>query len=250
MKHTLVSLALLGLTASATADGLADLRAALARYPAQSPLKATLEVKSLDRHGDGADADETVGEARVLVEDGVRGLQVIYAKEVLARLDAEAREHSRDPKSKTPTRSALGKLDVTDVQPLVSATAPLARRLDDAVLKEEKAEAWQGRPARRLSFTIPDRHLTAAQRKYVKHFESSLDVWIGPDGTPLASSEHSNVSGRAFVVVSFEAHDHEDCTYAVAGDRLVTSRRESSNLSSGAGEKGEQRVVITLQPLS
>jgi hypothetical protein len=250
MKRTLACLVLLGLAAAVRADGLSDLKAALARYPAQAPFRAALEVKTLDRHGDAPEAEEKSGQASVLVEDGARGLQVTYAKDLLARMDAEARQQARDPKSKTPTLWALGKVDATEFSPLLSAAAKLSRRLEDAVLKDEKPDTWQGRPARLLSFTIPDRHLTASERKYVKHFEASLEVWIGTDGTPLASVEHAVVSGRAFVVISFEARQDEDCTYGVAGDRLVTLRRDSHNVSSGAGEKGEQRVVTTLQPLT
>jgi hypothetical protein len=40
----------------AHADGLADLKGALARLPAQSPLKATLDVKKTERRGEGNDA--------------------------------------------------------------------------------------------------------------------------------------------------------------------------------------------------
>jgi hypothetical protein len=250
MKRTFAFLALLAFAAAAAADGLADLRGALARYPALAPLRAALEVKTLDRHGDGDGAEEKAGQASVLLEDGPRGLQVSYAKELLARMEAEARERGRDPKAKTPALWALGRMDATEFSPLVSATAHLARRLDDAVFKGEKADTWQGRPARQLTFSIPDGHLTASERKYVKHFEGALEVWIAADGTPLASSEHTSVSGRAFVVISFEARQDEDCSYAVTGDRLVTARRESRSVSSGAGEKGEQRVVTTLQPLT
>ena len=250
MKRTLACLALLGLCAAARADGLADLKAALARLPAQAPLKAALEVKTLDRHGEGKEAEEKAGQAGVLLEDGARGLQVVYAKDTLARMDGESRQRGKDPNSRTPTLWALGKLDATEFQPMVSATSQLARRLDDAVFKSERADTWQGRPARLLSFTIPDTHMTASERKYVKKFEGSMEIWIAADGTPLASAEHAVVSGRALVVISFEARDDEECTYAVAGDRLVIVRRESHNVSSGAGEKGEQRVVKTLQILS
>ena len=132
---------------------------------------------------------------------------------------------------------------------MVSAAPGLARAVDEAQFKGEKAEAWQGRPARRLSFSVPMSHLSKEQRKYVKDFDSTLDIWIAADGTPLASARRDAVAGRAFVVISFDAKDEESCTYAVSGDRLLTLRRESHNVSSGAGEHSEQRIVKTLQPL-
>lgn len=249
-NKTLACIALLLFAAAARADGLADLKAALARLQAQTPLKAALEVKTTDRHGEGKEAEEKSGAGGVLVEDGPRGLQVTYAKDLLARMEAESRQQGRDPKARTPTLWALGKLDATAVPPMLSAAGELARRLDDAIPKGEKAGAWHGVAARLLSFSIPDKRLSESARKYVKNFEGSLEVWIAADGTPLASAERETVSGRAFVVIAFEARQEEDCTYAVVGDRLLMLRRESYNLSSGAGEKGEQRVVMTLQPLS
>ena len=249
IKRQFAFLALACAAAAAQADGVSDLRAALARYAAQAPLRATLEVKTFDRHGEGKDAEDKSGQASVLIDDGPRGLQVTYAKDMLALVDGESRRQARDPKAKTPTLWALERLDASEYAPMVSAASRLALRLEDAIPKGEKAEDWQGKPARRLSFAIPDTHLSESERKYVKNFEASIDVWIAADGTPLASAERAEVSGRAFVVVSFESKQEDSATYAVVGDRLVALRRESHNVSSGAGEKGEQRVVKTLQLL-
>jgi hypothetical protein len=232
----------------AHADGLADLKAALGRLQAQTPLKATLDVKTMERHGDGADAVEKTGQASVSLDDGARGLQVLYAKDVLTRMDAESRQLAQDPKAKTPTVLALGKLDSSEIVPMTSAAAALARRLDESVFKAEKADAFGGKPARLLTFTVPVTKLPEQQRKYVKEFDSTLSVWIGADGTPLASETHTRLKGRAFVVISFEATDESSTTYTVLGDRLLALRNENRTSSSGAGEKGEERVVKTLQP--
>lgn len=232
----------------AHADGLSELKAALARLQAQTPLKATLDVKTTEKQGEGADAIEKQGEASVALEDGARGLQVLYAKDLLARMEAESRQVARDPKAKTPTVWALGKLDSGDVLPMVSAAPALSRRLDESVFKSEKADTFGGRPARLLTFTMPLSRLPEQQRKYVKEFDSTLSIWIAADGTPLASAVSTTVKGRAFVVVSFEAVDENSSTYGVVGDRLMTLRNETRSTSSGAGEHGEQRVVKTLQP--
>ena len=232
----------------ARADGLSDLKAALARLQAQTPLKATLDVKTLERHGEGAEAQEKTGQASVSLDDGARGLQVLYARETLARMDSESRQLARDSNAKTPTVWALGKLDSSALLPMASAAPALARNLEEAQFKGEKADTWGGKPARLLSFTVPLSKLSEQQRKYVKEFDSTLSIWIGADGTPLASETRSTVKGRAFVVVSFEAVDESTSTYAVLGDRLLTVRSESHASSSGAGEHGEQRVVKTLQP--
>lgn len=245
---TCLTLAALVAAPAAHADGLADLKAALGRLQAQTPLKATLDVKTTEKHGDGADAFEKQGQASIGLEDGARGLQVLYAKDTLARMDAESRSLARDPKAKTPTVWAIGKLDSADVMPMASAAPALSRKLDEVQFKAEKADTVGGKPARLLTFTVPVSTVPEQQRKYVKQFDATLSIWIGADGTPLASATSTSVKGRAFVVVSFEALDENNCTYGVVGDRLMTLRSENHTSSSGAGERGEERVVKTLQP--
>jgi len=131
---------------------------------------------------------------------------------------------------------------------MTSAASALARNLEEAQFKAEKADTWNGKPARLLTFTIPIDKLPPEQRKYVKEFDGTLAIWITADGTPLASEMHVTVKGRAFVVVSFDAVDENSATYGVVGDRLLTLRSENHSASSGAGERGDQRVTKTLQP--
>ena len=247
--RSLLLVAALLAASAARADGLADLKAALARLQAQTPLKATLDVKTTERRGEGADAIEKQGQASVGLEDGARGLQVTYAKDTLARMDAESRQLVHDAKARTPTVWALARLDSSEMMLMASAAPALERNLDESVFRSEKADTWGGKPARLLTFTIPVTKLPEQQRKYVKEFDGTLSIWIGADGTPLASEMRATVKGRAFVVVSFEALDESSSTYAVVGDRLLTLRSETHVASSGAGERGEQRLVKTLQPL-
>ena len=220
----------------ARADGLSDLKTALARLQAQTPLKATLEVRTTERHGEGSDAQEKLGQASAQVEDGARGLQLSWGRDTVARLDAESRATGRDPNAKTPTTWGIAQLDTSEVLPLVSAVASLSRVVEGATFKTEKADTWEGRPARLLAFAIPISKLSEDQRRYVKDFDGAFDVWIAADGTPLGSAMRVNVKGRAFVVVSFEAKDETKATYGVVGDRLVTLRSETHSANSGAGD--------------
>ena len=70
---------------------------------------------------------------------------------------------------------------------------------------------------------------------------------IAADGTPLASHFHFDVSGRAFVVISFTQKTDETRQYGVSGDHLLLLRKESKNATSGAGEKVESKIIKTLQ---
>jgi len=238
------------LTGLAHADGVVDLKTALARLQGQSPLKAQVEARTWSRQGEGKEQDEIQGNANVTVEEGLRGLSVLYSKDMLVRLETEERNKERDAKAKTPTLSALSEVNSSSLRPMLSAANGLFRSLDKAVFKAEKADTYNGQPARLLSFDLAIDKLSEKDRKYVKKYEGVIDVWIAGDGTPLASRSSQTVSGRAYVVVSFEFKNEEDQVYGVVGDRLVTLKKESRNSGSGMGEKSEGRVVKTLQVLS
>ena len=244
----LVSILFLG--PQAHADGVSDLRSALARLQGQSPLRAQVDAKTWNRQGDGKETDETQGAASVTIEEGSRGLSVLYSKDMLAKLEAEERNKERDAKAKTPTLSALNEVNSSALRPMLSAASSLSRSLDKAVFKAEKPDSYNGKPARHLSFDLTLDKLNEKDRKYVKKFEGALDIWIAEDGTPVASRSSQTVSGRAYVVVSFEFKNEEDHVYSVVGDRLVSTKKESRTSGSGMGEKGEGRAVKTLQVLS
>ncbi|MBV8658012.1 MAG: hypothetical protein JO142_09355 [Burkholderiales bacterium] len=239
---------LLGIcTITARADGLQDLKQALARLGAQTPVKASIEVKTWHRIGEGSDVEEHQGLVAASLEDNARGLQLSLGKETLAHVEAEKRAEAKDPKANTPTLYALKELDTADIYPLLSTANRLSRVFDEAVFKEEKVDTYGGKPARVLRFSYPIERMPERDRKYVKKFDCNLDVWIAADGTPLASRLSQDVSGRAFVVVTFAQKSEEEFTYAVVGDRLVTTRMVSHEHSEGAGDKVERRITRTLQ---
>jgi hypothetical protein len=230
----------------ALADGQADLRAALARLSGAAALRAEVEVLTQERYGEGREAIEKAGRVVLDVEQGPRGLQLSLGADTLARLEAETRARGRDPDARTPTMQALRRFDTATIAPMLSAANALSAELDAASFKGERTESWRARPARVLSYALPASSLDELQRKYFRQYDGSLEIWIAPDGTPLASSTRASVSGRAFVVVGFDGRDDDDSVYGVEGDRLVTLRSETHGVRSGAGERVELRVVKTL----
>ena len=237
------------LVVAAHADGLSDLRGALARLQAQSALKASVQVKDWRRTGDGKDAKETQGQASIGLEDGPRGLQPLYGHELLARLDAESRAAVKDKSAKKPLSQVMSQLGLDDLRVLASAAPALERAIDDAQFKSESADTWAGKPARKLVFEGSVDSLSESDRKYVRDMKLQLTLWIGADGTPLASQRHFDLSGRAFVVVSFEQHSDEQRSYAVVGDRLVATSDDEKGSAKGAGEAQEYRTERSLQVL-
>jgi hypothetical protein len=247
LRLTLLAAALGLCGQAAQADGLADLKSALTRLQEQAPLKATLDTRTWRRLGEGKDAEETQGQASVGIEDGTHGMHLSYGKDILARMDAESLALAHNPNARTPTLNAAREFSPTDLRPMISAAGSLARVMERASWKGEKADTCQGKPARLLTFDVAIDTLSDRDRKYVKAFDGHLYVWIADDGTPLASRMIQNASGRAFIVISFEARNEEQQVYALVGDRLVTVRKENYSRASGAGERDESRIIKTLQ---
>lgn len=233
----------------AHADGLADLKAALGRLQGQAPIKATVEFKTWSKHGEGKDLDESSGLASIAIEDNSRGMQILYSRDVLSRMEAEERAKEKDQKAKTPTLTALRELNSSELRGMTNASNALSLSLEKLVFKGERAENWNGKPARVLSFEASLDKQADKDKKYVKKFEGTTEIWIAADGTPLASRSRLNMSGRALLVISFDMVNNEDHVFSQVGDRLVTLRKESYNSGSGAGEKGEGRITKTLQLL-
>lgn len=230
---------------AAQADGLDDLRAALGKLQGTSPLKVTLtaQVTTVSKDDDDKVRNAS-GTATLSAEDGPQGLRLAYPRDIIVKAVAEGAGRQTDSTAPVPTRNALNELDYADVHSMVHAAETLLLRLEGAKLKAERAEAWNGRPARLLSLELT----VAKNQQFVDKQSSTLDIWIDEAGRPLASRAQSMSKGSAYIVVSFEVKNREDRVYTVMGDRLLVTRRDSSGSGSGAGQRGETKATVTLQP--
>lgn len=228
------------------ANPLQELRDTLGRLSGHTPLKAVVQLKSEGRSSDGDETETNSGLASVQLEDGPQGLRLSYPQAALSKAAQEDAARATNPKAPTPTATGLRNLGFSEVRELSRAAENLRRSLANAVLKTERSEPWQGQPARVLVFDVPQ----VKKDKYVKKYESTLEVWLGADGVPLASRNKQRVEGSAFVVISFEMQNTEEQVFALVGERLVATQRISTNSGSGAGQKGSGRREYTLQPQS
>jgi hypothetical protein len=220
-------------------SGLADLQQALARFKNQTPLKAQLSYRGESQGGD----DAGTAAVQLPLEDGPAGLRLVYPQPLLAKAEQEDAAKDKDPKADTPTVKGLRELGLTDLRDMARAADSLQRRLARASFKGEKMDAWQGQPARRLSFELENNR----PNTFVKEYSGLLEVWINEQGVPLASRALQKVSGRAYVVISFDMSNEDEAVYQVVGDRLLTTRKSSKGSGSGAGERGQQQRLLTLQ---
>lgn len=228
------------------ANALHELREVLSRLSAHSPLKASVQLKSEGRSSDGDDTELNLGLATVQAEDGPQGLMLTFPQAALAQATQEEAARAANPKAAAPTSTGLRNLGFNDVRELTRAAEHLRRSLTHATLKAERSEAWQGKPARVLVFEVPQ----ARRDRYVKKYESTLEVWLGADGVPLASRNRERLEGSAFVVVNFEVQNTDEQVFAVVGKRLVATQRTTTTSGSGAGQRGSSRREFTLQPQS
>jgi hypothetical protein len=222
-------------------------RAQLAK-PMNTPLRLVVEVKSLQRSGEGKELEEQGGEATAQVEDGPQGLRIGFPRDLLARAEGEEQAKAGDPKQLSPTLTGIGYLSLSKLRELMSPGPRLARLLARARLKSEANETWSGQPARLLKFELDPQKLAGKDAEYIKKQEASLELWVGADGTPLASRLRQAMSGRAFMVFTFETVMEQEQHYSRVGDRLVLLRSETRNLSSGTAGKQDQRVTHVLKP--
>jgi hypothetical protein len=241
-RPTLLSLTL---ASSLLADGAADLQRALARLPGTTPIKGTLETRRWNRAGDGKETVERGGQASAWVDDGPQGLRVFYDRAQLGRLTQESRAQRKDPDAKTPATQGLGAISAKLVAEVVNAAEGLAAQLDQAQVQSEVRENWRGKSARKITYELTIKNVNGRDKKYVKEFTGSIQVWIDEEGTPLAATTKSKLKGRAFLVVSFHQDLEQTNVYQRVGDRLVCVREELNSQGAGAGEKGHTQNTTT-----
>lgn len=202
------------------ADGLSDLRAALDRYPGRHALRAEVDRQSWSRE---KGKEPEVSRVQLHLSTAPEGPTV---------------------RSSTPEGSKAGRRKSQDTaRQVLEAATVLRELLEGAKLDREVSELWRGQPARHLRLTAPvDQDEDA--KKHLKEAWRVLDLWIAPDGTPLALLEEFKMRGRVFLF-SFEAWGKIQREYRAVGDRLILLREETEARGSGAGHGGEARVVQT-----
>lgn len=239
------ALLLLSLAPALLADGALDLQKALARLSGATPVKGLLEVRRWNRSGEGKDMVERVGQASAWVDDGPQGLRVFYDRSLMGRMTQESRAQRKDPEAKTPTTQGLAAISAKLVAEQINAAESLVAQLDQAQVQSETRESWRGKAARKITYELTIKSITGREKKFIKEFSGTVQVWIDEDGTPLAATTKTKLKGRAYLVVSFHQDLEQTNIYQKVGDRLVCVREELNSQGAGAGEKGHTQNTLT-----
>jgi len=227
------------------ADSQLDLKSALARLGGREAVKARVDYQIARTEGAAEKQAGEEGRATVAVEDGSAGMRIFWSKAVIQAVNDEHVAQDRDPDKRAPIQRAMDELSATRLNGYLNAAPELLRKLEGAQLLEETAGAWEGQPARILTFKLTP-HLNERSRKYVKEIEITARLWIGADGVPMAAENRTRLRGRALLVISFESSETEEFRFREAGDRLVVLQHVREASGSGGGENSHEKTTANL----
>lgn len=226
------------------ADGLADMRAALAKLSGRDPIRATYEVQRVIDNKGKFSNDKFSGRASVEVEGDANGVRVQYARPLLEQMEREKNARAQEPKKPTPTVSAIAQMGALEVSEAIDYAPSLLQILDDAKVLEDRGGTWSGKPSRIVVLRLSDKRDTDIGKMTM--LENKLTLWLGDDHVPLAAELVRNAK-FSFLIFKAEWKTNRSWHFARAGDRLVRTRDEEREAGSGLGQKGNTTTIATLR---
>lgn len=208
----------------AMADGLADLKNALANLKGNSPVTAQITNVFEQARGEGDEIVVKKGYVQVKASDDINGLQVFYDAQTLRLMDEESLAKAEDEDAPTPTLMGLNNnLGTMDMRLKFSSAAHLEKRISQSTFVSEKEIEHEGKTLRKLTFDMPMEAIITDKttRGYVDKFDASYTIIIDANGNPVESELNFNGKGRAYIVLSVKAEVFSKSTYQVLNDRLL-----------------------------
>lgn len=227
-----------------SADGLTDVRSALGRLNATTPIRATFELQR-NEHDEGKFAnDKFNGTASVDIEADGASFKLVVPRPLLAKIGQELDARAKNPDANTPTERALNEISSLMAAEAVDGAPGLLRLMEDAKLVSDGNGTWGGKPVRVVILRVADKIGKTPGK--VTFTENKLTLWLGTDNVPLAA-EHIRNGKFSFLVFKTEQKQKRSWHYARSGDRLVRARYEMTQSTSGMGQKGTDMTVATLK---
>ena len=225
------------------ADALGDLRATLARLQGSAPVAGTLTITQQTRDGEGAKARRS--EATLTLDvASARGLRIHVPAPVLATAARERAAAQADPERPTPTADLLAAIGSVQVLRMLDVAANLQLSLADAKLLKDTPTTLDGAPAQELTFDLPLR-VSKSDRSKVKHYRSTLSLWLSPQGTPLAYITNTDTEA-GWLFLDFTMKRNESVRLAVTDGRLIATRLDLDQQTSGLGQHGATRTTYVM----
>jgi hypothetical protein len=233
------------LATQVSADPIGDVRIALSRLTGREAIRATYELQRAVVNEGKFGNEKFNGQAVVELEADTSGFRMIVPRPLLDQIERERQAHIHDLKKSMPTVRALSQLDPTETSNAVDFAPELVRMLDGATLISDAPSTFQGKPARALVLRLADR-LDEEQAGRVKVAENRLTLWLDSELVPVGA-EHIVNARFSFLFFKGESKEKKSWYFAHIADRLVRVRHESSQISSGMGQKGNESVVAIVR---
>jgi hypothetical protein len=228
------------------ADGLTDVRATLQKLQSDQPLRARVEIKTRRSGGESDKQKQSQGTGTVLAEIGPQGLTLSWPPDQVRQSRKAAWAETVNPDAPKSDLATLKSLAGGEALNLLDAADPLRRRLEKAVLLEDKRDTYQGKSARLLVIKI-DLGLDEEERKALKSSEATLKLWLDGDGMPVGMERDIQAKFSKFLI-GFRVNEHETREFQRAGGRLVVTRSSKDSSGSGFGHTDESHIttIVTL----
>lgn len=238
------ALAVLLLSNSACANGLDDLKAALAPLQGQGALRGVYEAREQKTDQEKAGAKPELVQLSAQVEDDATGLQLRWDRALLRRAAEEAAKGGRRNEVLTRAISANSGMRVAAS---VNYAPKLLQMLANCQLTLERADTWQGRPARLLELKLAP-PLDSDDRIKVKESSHLAQVWLDADGTPLGATLSQKIRLSVMVFLSAERASRDELSFIVQANRLVLLRREEQGSEKNSAGESVFRNLYTFTP--
>ena len=147
---------------------------------------------------------------------------------------------------------AAYKLKAINLHKVLTASTNLSQFLERAEFLSERIDVFNQENVRVLAFDLPMEVLiyNKRTRKYVDDFSARYEILIRDDGTPIKSELNFQGSGSAYMILSVEAYGKNTEFYQVVNDRLVVTKRATTNGSKsffGDFERNEEKVIVIME---
>ncbi len=238
-----VSAILICLSLPLCANGLDELKVALGKLQGKAPIHGTYAVQYWNRSGMGKETEETTGSASARIEDDAAGLVVRWDRATLSHAAEESKAKGEKGKTKDSPSAGITAVSALDMATAVDYAPKLLRLLERSELKQEVAETYQGKAARRLEFQVTP-PMSEEDRKKLKDYSNTAQIWIGPDGLPLGATHITSTKAK-MLPISMDMQEQEEFSFTASAGRLLLVKHEERKNAKTLGIETQQRTLST-----
>lgn len=227
----------------AHADALSDLRTTLAALDGDSPIQATLDVKStvVNKKENGGKPESA--EARLDIQAG-DGLSLHVQQTTLQQAATELAAAATNTDHPTPMVGLLNRhLEPITIAHLVSEGPNLLRLLGPATTATVKSTTLWGKPVHELEVSLPK---PKSSNFKLKDFSDTLSVWMDTKGVPIAAAEQTHGKG-CLLFLCMDVTESSSYALEVVAGRLVATTLTTDQKQNGLGQDSDTHITYTLQ---